>query len=231
MTSVTEKTETAETSATKKPRVAPRRANVAPAKPKSGKKTAPAKKAAKARTRANVSKPGVRSGTKTAKVLDLLKRPGGATAKELLKATGWQAHSLRGFIKRPVGQEDGADGHVREGRGRRADLLREGLSRQSSLASRRWIHIQRLFSSAPGCERQSPKSGNLPPGPSIRYVKPRTRSIRRIITHGRRSPYTWISTNMGRVPRFDSLAVLHERDDQEHERDNQAQRCGNVAEL
>jgi len=61
----------------------------AAAKPK---KTAPAKKAAKPKDG------GVREGTKTAKVLDLLKRPSGATAKELLKATGWQPHSVRGFI-------------------------------------------------------------------------------------------------------------------------------------
>jgi hypothetical protein len=28
----------------------------------------------------------------------MLKRPDGATAKELRKATGWQPHSLRGFL-------------------------------------------------------------------------------------------------------------------------------------
>ena len=39
-----------------------------------------------------------REGSKTAKLLDLLKRPGGATAKELAKATGWQPHSVRGFL-------------------------------------------------------------------------------------------------------------------------------------
>ena len=105
MTTVTE--QTAETKATKKPRVTPRRANVAPAKPKSGKKTAPANKAPKGRTKAKVAEPGIRIGTKTAKVLDLLKRPGGATAKELLKATGWQPHSLRGFISGTLGKKMG----------------------------------------------------------------------------------------------------------------------------
>ncbi len=32
-------------------------------------------------------------------MLDLLKRPEGATLKELMKATGWQAHSARGFLR------------------------------------------------------------------------------------------------------------------------------------
>jgi Protein of unknown function (DUF3489) len=37
-------------------------------------------------------------GTKTAKILALLKRPAGASLQQLRKATGWQAHSVRGFL-------------------------------------------------------------------------------------------------------------------------------------
>jgi hypothetical protein len=37
-------------------------------------------------------------GTKTAKILALLRRPNGATLKGPCKATGWQAHSVRGFL-------------------------------------------------------------------------------------------------------------------------------------
>jgi hypothetical protein len=39
-----------------------------------------------------------RKGSKTAKILALVKRPGGAALKELRKATGWQPHSVRGFL-------------------------------------------------------------------------------------------------------------------------------------
>jgi Protein of unknown function (DUF3489) len=106
MTTVTEKTETAETKAAKKPRVAPHRANVA-AKAKASKKATPAKKAPKGGAKAKVAETSARHGSKTAKILDLLKRPGGATAKELLKVTGWQAHSLRGFISGTLGKKMG----------------------------------------------------------------------------------------------------------------------------
>ena len=50
---------------------------------------------------------GARQGGKTAKVLDLLKRSGGVTLKELMKATGWQAHSVRGFLSGTLGKKMG----------------------------------------------------------------------------------------------------------------------------
>jgi hypothetical protein len=80
-----------------------RRANVTPAKTKSSKKASADKKAPKAPTKAS----GARDESKAAKMLDLLKRPGGATSKELMKATGWQPHSVRGFLSGTIGKKMG----------------------------------------------------------------------------------------------------------------------------
>jgi Protein of unknown function (DUF3489) len=92
--------------ANNKARVAPRRAKVAPTKARSGREAKAAKKASKARTKPAVAKSTVaRDGSKTVKILDLLKRPGGATSKELMKATGWLPHSVRGFLSGTVGKK------------------------------------------------------------------------------------------------------------------------------
>jgi len=88
---------------TKRPRVRAQGAPVARAKAKSGNKAKAAKKAPTSPKKAD----SVRDGSKAAKILDLLKRPDGATAKELMKATGWQPHSLRGFLSGTVSKKMG----------------------------------------------------------------------------------------------------------------------------
>ena len=98
----------AEPKATKKATAGARRANVAPKKAKTGKKVTPAKKAPKPRKSAKKGD-SARDGSKAATILELLKRPGGATSKELMKATGWQPHSVRGFLSGTIRKKMGID--------------------------------------------------------------------------------------------------------------------------
>ena len=92
---------------TKKPTAAKRARNVAPVRKTARKKGTPPRKAHTGRTKAKVAKPVVRNGSKTAKILEMLRRPGGASMKELLKTTGWQPHSVRGFLSATVGKKMG----------------------------------------------------------------------------------------------------------------------------
>jgi hypothetical protein len=109
MISTAEATETASSPAAEQAKPAPkasgakRARNVAPRKAKSGKKASPAKKAPKGAKKAA----GARDGSKAATILDLLKRKDGATLKELMKVSGWQAHSVRGFLSGTVGKKMG----------------------------------------------------------------------------------------------------------------------------
>ena len=47
--------------------------------------------------------------TKTEKALALLRRPKGVTVAELGKATGWQKHSVRGFMSGTLKQRKGLE--------------------------------------------------------------------------------------------------------------------------
>ena len=51
--------------------------------------------------------PATRDGSKKAIVLDMLKRPDGVTLADIMTATDWQAHSVRGFISGSLGKKMG----------------------------------------------------------------------------------------------------------------------------
>jgi len=53
-------------------------------------------KARKAREKSD--RTAVRSGTKQSTTIEMLRSPGGTTIAALTKATGWQPHSVRGFL-------------------------------------------------------------------------------------------------------------------------------------
>ena len=67
----------------------------APAKGKAKKSPANAKRRDAKRPGA---KGGAREGSKKAEVLELMRRKQGVTLEAIMKATGWQAHTIRGFV-------------------------------------------------------------------------------------------------------------------------------------
>lgn len=76
--------------------------------------------APKSTAKRTASPPALRPGTKLALLLDLLRRKEGVTIAEVMKATGWQQHSVRGAIsgalKKKLGLAVASD--KVEGRGR-----------------------------------------------------------------------------------------------------------------
>lgn len=71
-------------------------------------------------------KPAAVKTSKKDQMLELLKRPDGATLADLMSASGWQAHSVRGFLSGAVSKRLGmpVDSSKRDG-GQRVYRLRD----------------------------------------------------------------------------------------------------------
>jgi hypothetical protein len=98
------------------PATKPRRA--AGVKQPTSAKKAPAK-ALRKKSAAN-SSPAPKAGTKLATLVDALRSKKGATIEELMEATGWQAHSVRGAISGALKKKQGLNitSAAVDGRGR-----------------------------------------------------------------------------------------------------------------
>ncbi len=82
------------------PEVAPDAPQPAAVAPKKGKASKQARGGGRTPTKA-------REGSKTSQVLDLIRRPEGATLAAIMEATGWQPHSVLGFISGTLGKKMG----------------------------------------------------------------------------------------------------------------------------
>jgi hypothetical protein len=101
-TKTTKKTAAAKKAATAKATKAPK------AKSTAATAAAPGAEAPKPAKAAKAAKPAKeKAPTKGQTVLGLIQRKGGATAAELQAATGWQAHSVRGFLSAVAGKRLG----------------------------------------------------------------------------------------------------------------------------
>ena len=84
-------------------------ANVAPAKPKRDKDAKKGNQRHTARPSAKKTANVAGDGSKKAEVLALMRRAKGVTLAEIMEKTGWQAHTVRGFVSGTLTKKLGLD--------------------------------------------------------------------------------------------------------------------------
>jgi Protein of unknown function (DUF3489) len=87
-------------------------------------RTAAASKGSREKKANSKAAPVPRANTKTAKVIALLRGTKGATLKAIMRVTGWQAHSVRGFISGQLGKKMGLRVRSLERDGERVYVLK-----------------------------------------------------------------------------------------------------------
>jgi len=90
--------ESAKPKAERKAGVGAQSAQGASAKAQANQKATKARRAPKPARKAKPKKGAARNGSKAAQVVAILQRKGGATLTEIMSKTGWQKHTVRGFM-------------------------------------------------------------------------------------------------------------------------------------